>query len=70
MFRRYYEQILALSIELMKLVAVSLNLPEDTFEAVCRKPAAAIRLLHYPPELGGMGAGEHTGKKTPLFRLS
>lgn len=48
----------------MKLVALSLDLPEDTFDEVCRKPAAAIRLLHYPPELGGMGAGEHTGEYT------
>ncbi len=61
---RYYEQILSLSVELMKLVALSLDLPEDTFAEVCRKPAAAIRLLHYPPELGGMGAGEHTGKRS------
>ncbi|KAI5481238.1 hypothetical protein MNV49_004858 [Pseudohyphozyma bogoriensis] len=57
---KYYTAIYALSCELMKIVALSLDLPENTFEALCRKPAAAIRLLHYPPEKKGTGAGQHT----------
>ncbi|KAK4050833.1 hypothetical protein OIV83_003255 [Microbotryomycetes sp. JL201] len=56
---KYYESILDLATELMKLVALSLELPETTFEKLCQTPAAAIRLLHYPPEKG-TGAGAHT----------
>ncbi|KAK4050740.1 hypothetical protein OIO90_004962 [Microbotryomycetes sp. JL221] len=57
---RYYDEILSLATEVMKLVALSLDMPEDTFEGLCRTPAAAIRLLHYPAEVEGTGAGEHT----------
>ncbi|KAM0790832.1 hypothetical protein ACM66B_004677 [Microbotryomycetes sp. NB124-2] len=56
---RYYKEILDLATELMKLVAMSLDLPESTFRELCQTPAAAIRLLHYPPEKG-TGAGAHT----------
>lgn len=41
----YYDKILALATELMKVIALSLDKPEDTFDALCRLPAAAIRLL-------------------------
>ncbi|GAA5858874.1 hypothetical protein JCM8547_007138 [Rhodosporidiobolus lusitaniae] len=57
---RYYTAMLNLATELMKLVALSLDMPEDTFDELCRLPAAALRLLHYPPELSGTGAGAHT----------
>ncbi|GAA6021716.1 hypothetical protein JCM10207_008553 [Rhodosporidiobolus poonsookiae] len=56
----YYNAMLALTTSLMKLVALSLEMPEDTFDALCRLPAAALRLLHYPPEAEGTGAGAHT----------
>ncbi|GAA5823928.1 hypothetical protein JCM11251_003348 [Rhodosporidiobolus azoricus] len=56
----YYNAMLSLATELMKLVALSLEMPEDTFAELCRLPAAALRLLHYPPELEGTGAGAHT----------
>ncbi|KAM0755746.1 Clavaminate synthase-like protein [Meredithblackwellia eburnea MCA 4105] len=58
---QYYDAILDLSREMMKIIALSLDLPTDTFDELCREPAAAIRLLHYPNEVeGATGAGEHT----------
>ncbi|GAA5982134.1 hypothetical protein JCM11641_000598 [Rhodosporidiobolus odoratus] len=67
----YYAAMLALSIEVMKLVALSLDMPEDTFHELRRNPAAALRLLHYPAELEGTGAGQHSdfGFCTILGRL-
>ncbi|GAA5894098.1 hypothetical protein JCM6882_007983 [Rhodosporidiobolus microsporus] len=56
----YYNAMLSLATSLMKIVALSLDMPEDTFAELCRLPAAALRLLHYPPELEGTGAGAHT----------
>lgn len=44
----------------MKIIAIALELPTTAFDALVREPACAIRLLHYPPELEGTGAGEHT----------
>ncbi|KAK4701733.1 hypothetical protein P7C70_g4494, partial [Phenoliferia sp. Uapishka_3] len=56
----YFESLLALSKELMKVIALSLSLPSDTFDELSREPAAAIRLLHYPPAVAEIGAGAHT----------
>lgn len=42
---RYYDSILALATSFMKIVAISLDEPEETFDSLCRLPAAAIRLL-------------------------
>lgn len=49
-----------LATRLLRVVARSLDLPPDSFDAFCRRPAAAVRLLHYPPELEVTGAGAHT----------
>lgn len=40
---------------IMKVIALSLELAPDAFDALSRVPAAAIRLLHYPPEVEGTG---------------
>jgi hypothetical protein len=42
---RYYDSVLTLLTSFMKIVALSLDVPEDTFDPLCRLPAAAIRLL-------------------------
>ncbi|KAJ1386474.1 Oxoglutarate/iron-dependent dioxygenase [Sesbania bispinosa] len=52
--------------ELLSLIALSLNLDEDYFEKIgaLNKPAAFLRLLHYPGELGSCeeiyGASPHS----------
>ncbi|XP_061337021.1 2-oxoglutarate-Fe(II) type oxidoreductase hxnY isoform X1 [Gastrolobium bilobum] len=52
--------------ELLSLIALSLNLDEDYFEKIgaLNKPAAFLRLLHYPGELGSneeiYGASPHS----------
>lgn len=44
---------------IMKVIALSLELAPDAFDALSRVPAAAIHLLHYPPEVEGTGASAY-----------
>ncbi|RDX65174.1 1-aminocyclopropane-1-carboxylate oxidase, partial [Mucuna pruriens] len=59
-------KLLAAGKELLSLIAMSLNLDEDYFEKIgaLNKPAAFLRLLHYPGELGSdeqiYGASPHS----------
>ncbi|KAK7330796.1 hypothetical protein VNO77_24996 [Canavalia gladiata] len=59
-------KLLAAGKELLSLIALSLNLDEDYFEKIgaVNKPAAFLRLLHYPGELGSdeeiCGASAHS----------
>ena len=55
----------ALSLRLMQLMALSLDLPEDHFDAACTDPMVTLRLVRYPPHPEGadertFGAGAHT----------
>jgi isopenicillin N synthase-like dioxygenase len=55
----------ALSLRLMQLMALSLDLPEDYFDAACKDPMVTLRMLRYPPHPEGadertFGAGAHT----------
>lgn len=68
-FRRtmedYFQAALALSEQLMRALAVSLDLPTDHFASFCHEPVALLRLLHYPPQPvdateGQKGSGAHT----------
>jgi len=50
---------------LFPLFALALDLPEDFFDDKTTKPAAIMRLLHYPPQIGTVddrviGIGAHT----------
>lgn len=55
----------ALSLRLMQLLALSLNLPEDYFDASCADPMVTLRMVRYPPHPENadertFGAGAHT----------
>jgi isopenicillin N synthase-like dioxygenase len=60
----YYGALCVVSANLMRGMALSLNLEEHAFEAFTRRPLTALRLLHYPPSRpevpDEMGAGAHT----------
>ncbi len=55
----------ALSLRLMQLLALSLDLPEDYFDASCADPMVTLRMVRYPPHPENadertFGAGAHT----------
>jgi isopenicillin N synthase-like dioxygenase len=61
----YFEAMMSLSRHLMHLIATSLDLPEDFFDAHYNDPNVSLRLLHYPPHpenarANQLGAGAHT----------
>ncbi|KAG9019910.1 hypothetical protein FRB90_000041 [Tulasnella sp. 427] len=66
---KYYHALIALGKSLFKLFALALGMAEDFFDDKARsqitKPAAIMRLLHYPPQTGTVddrviGIGAHT----------
>lgn len=62
---RYHDEMKALSLRLMRAIAVSLDLEPDFFEPRMTNPITIQRLLHYPPQPGQidesvMGIGAHT----------
>jgi len=61
----YYHAVVHLGKTLFPLFALALDLPEDFFDDKTTKPAAIMRLLHYPPQIGTVddrviGIGAHT----------
>ncbi|KAG8773306.1 hypothetical protein FRC16_005421, partial [Serendipita sp. 398] len=55
-FRRalltYYHSAVKLGLRLFPLLALALDLPENFFDDKVTKPAAIMRILHYPPQSG------------------
>ena len=61
----YIRTMLALSRQLMQLLALSLKLPEDYFDGTSESPMLTLRMLRYPPHPADadertFGAGAHT----------
>lgn len=61
----YIDTMNALSLRLMQLLALSLSLPENYFDAACKDPMVTLRMVRYPahPEDADertFGAGAHT----------
>ena len=54
----YYRAAYALGADLVRGMALSLQLPADFFEAYLTDAAATLRLLHYPPQPGQPASGE------------
>ncbi|MBV8838470.1 MAG: isopenicillin N synthase family oxygenase, partial [Alphaproteobacteria bacterium] len=46
----YFNEAQALGKRLLKVCAVSLEMPEDHFLQFCTKPMVQMRLFHYPPQ--------------------
>ncbi|KAK4998545.1 hypothetical protein LTR66_002251 [Elasticomyces elasticus] len=47
--KEYYGEVLHLARHMFRLFALSLNLPEDHFDAMCTHPGGIARLMYYPP---------------------
>ena len=61
----YIDAMNGLSLRLMQLMALSLHLPEDYFDAACHDPMVTLRMVRYPAHPEGadertFGAGAHT----------
>lgn len=61
----YHEKMVILSKQLLRGIALSLDLPETFFEGIMHDPISIQRLLHYPPQNGHadkdiIGIGAHT----------
>ena len=62
---RYHRAMLALAATLMRGLALSLDMPPETFNGYRSEPMATLRLLHYPPQPANpdpaeKGCGAHT----------
>jgi isopenicillin N synthase-like dioxygenase len=77
-FRAHMETYLvalgALSVDMMRILALSLELPRDYFDAMMREPMPVLRLIHYPPHpvdarTNQLGAGAHTDWGALTFLL-
>jgi isopenicillin N synthase-like dioxygenase len=70
----YLDRLAALSRDMMRILALSLELPRDYFDAMMREPMPVLRLIHYPPHpldarANQLGAGAHTDWGALTFLL-
>jgi isopenicillin N synthase-like dioxygenase len=66
----YFETMLTLGERLMRGLALSLDLPENRFEAFCTDPMATLRLLHYPPQPANADPARRAPARTPISAAS
>ena len=64
-FEQYHGEMVALAHKLIRVIALSLELPPDYFDHKLKNPISIQRILHYPPQFGEItqeeiGAGAHT----------
>ena len=55
---RYHEELTKLSKMILRILARTLELPEQWFDAFAKDPIATLRLLHYPPQEPDASADE------------
>ncbi len=70
----YLAELAALSVDMMRILARSLELPRRYFDAMMREPMPVLRLIHYPPHpvdarANQLGAGAHTDWGALTFLL-
>lgn len=46
----YHSALSVLAMDILQMLAHTLDLEEDTFDNFCEHPVAILRLLHYPPQ--------------------
>lgn len=61
----YFQEMLRVSQEVLRGLALTLDVPTDYFDEFCDAPVSTLRLLHYPTQLekplpGEKGCGAHT----------
>jgi isopenicillin N synthase-like dioxygenase len=49
-YLEYFSRVLELSRDMMKIFALSLDLPEDYFDGIVKHPGCISRMMHYPPQ--------------------
>ena len=64
-FEQYHSEMVLLARKLIRVIALSLELPPDYFDHKLENPISIQRILHYPPQFGEItqeeiGAGAHT----------
>ncbi|KAK7905893.1 hypothetical protein LTR67_000617 [Exophiala xenobiotica] len=62
---KYHQAMTSLAENILKVIAMTLNLDKDYFQSYCHEPAAVLRPLHYPPQPADAsederGIGAHT----------
>lgn len=54
----YHEELTKLSMTILRILARTLDLPENWFDEFAHEPIATLRLLHYPPQEPDASADE------------
>jgi isopenicillin N synthase-like dioxygenase len=45
----YFDRSQAITLELLRALAIAMDVPDDTFVGLCQGHASELRLNHYPP---------------------